>query len=207
MSKIQKLINWAAPLVGLAAIAYSIHNRTGANVGVVLVGREQPEAIGFYAPHWRENYEPRFVDGVWDVTRISDGDTIRVSRPGEDEIIIRFCGIDAPEDDQPGGDAATQFVRDAVKRGNGKIGLNLIEQDRWGRWIGELYSEPGTFEESFLNADLIVAGHAWPYKQFWNNCPNLDVLKTSEKLAEEYGTAIWRKPGAVAPWDWRRQKR
>lgn len=205
---IKKLINWAAPLIGLAAIAYAVVNRPGANAGpgVVLVGREQPEAIGLYAPHWRENYEPGFTGGIWEVTRVSDADTITV-RQGSEERRIRFCGIDAPESDQPGGDAATQFVKDAIAQGGGKVGLTFAEIDRYGRHIAEVWSAPGQFEESLLNSLLIASGHAWPYKQYWNNCPNLSALKASEESAEEYGTAIWKKPGAIAPWDWRRQKR
>lgn len=202
---LQKLINWAAPLFGIVAIAYSAWSRAGVGGNsVVMVSREQPEAIGFYV----EGHDPGPAEysEIWEVTRVSDGDTITVKKAGE-ERKIRLCGIDAPESSQPGGREATEFVRDAIARGNGKVGLNFVETDRYGRWVAEVWSEPGDFPEQLLNSALIDSGLAWPYKQYWNNCPSLSALQYSEKSAEESGRAIWKQPGAIAPGDWRKQKK
>lgn len=85
-----------------------------------------------------------------------------------------------------------------------KVGLTFVEKDQFGRWVAEVWSAPGQFEEELLNSSLIVTGHAWAYKQFWNNWPNRAALEASEKSAEQYGKAPW-KQGEMAPWDWRRK--
>lgn len=49
----------------------------------------------------------------WRVVKVTDGDTIRVERDGE-ELTIRFCGIDAPESKQELGPEATAAMQRLV---------------------------------------------------------------------------------------------
>lgn len=203
--KLQQAINWAAPIIGVVAVVYGAYTRIGVTAGpgsVVSVRREDPEAIGIYTEPW-ESGQSEFSE-IWQVVRVSDGDTITVQKAGE-ERRIRFCGIDAPEKNQPGGKESTEFVRAAIESGGGKVGLTFVEKDRYGRWVAEVWSAPGQFEEELVNSAVIASGHAWAYKQFWNNCPNRSALEASEKSAEEYRVAPW-KQGEMAPWDWRRRK-
>ncbi|MCT7969000.1 thermonuclease family protein [Laspinema sp. D1] len=203
--KIQQTINWAAPIIGVIAVVYGAYTRIGVSAGpgsVISVRREDPEAIGIYTEPW-ESGQSEFSE-IWQVTRISDGDTVTVQKDGE-ERKVRFCGIDAPEKNQPGGKESAEFLRAAVERGGGKVGLTFVEKDRYGRWVAEVWSEPGTSNEELLNSVLIVTGHAWAYKQYWSSCPNRAALEASEKSAEESNRAIWKQSGAVAPWDWRKR--
>lgn len=140
---------------------------------------------------------------IWEVVRISDGDTIAV-RQGNEERRVRLCGVDTPEKNQPGGTEATEFTRNAIAQGGNQAAIDFIEIDKYGRWIGEVWVNPGKSQE-LLNSLLIVSGNAWPYKQYWKNCPNRAALESSEQSAEQYGVAPWRN-GAIAPWDWRKQK-
>ncbi|MEB3830372.1 thermonuclease family protein [Phormidium sp. CCY1219] len=138
------------------------------------------------------------------MTRISDGDTITV-RQGNDERRIRLCGIDAPEKNQPGGKEAKEFLARIISEGGDRVGMTFVEQDRYGRWVGEVWSAPETFEEQLLNSVMI--GHAWPYTKYWGNCPNRSALAASEQSAEQSGRAIWKQPGAIAPWEYRKRNR
>lgn len=203
--KLQRIINWAAPIIGFAAIAYAGYTRTGVSAGpgsVISVRREEPEAIGIYTEPW-ESGQSEF-DEIWEVTRVSDGDTITVEKDGV-ERKIRFCGIDAPESNQPGGRESKEFLAGVIRDGGGKVGLTFVEEDRYGRSVAEVWSAPGQFEEQLLNSLLIASGYAWPYKQFWNNCPNRAALESSEKSAEKYGAPPPWKTGEMAPWEWRKR--
>lgn len=194
--KIQKIVNWAAPLIGLAAIAYSIYTRT--DTGTRTVTRS-PDSVSIPIPPPDADVVDVSPKDIWDVVRVSDGDTITVTRAGE-ERRIRFCGIDAPEKNQPGGIESTQFLKNAIAAGGDKVGLTFVEQDRYGRWVAEVWAN-----EQLLNSLQVVAGHAWPYKKYWGNCPNRAAIASSEVSAEQEGRALWKQAGAIAPWDWRRR--
>ncbi|MCT7975222.1 thermonuclease family protein [Laspinema olomoucense] len=204
--KLQQIINWAAPIIGVVAVVYGAYTRIGVSAGpgsVVSVRREEPEAMGIYTEPM-ESGQSEFSE-IWEVTTVYDGDTLTLQKDGE-ERKVRFCGVDAPEKNQPGGKESAEFLRAAVERGGGKVGVTFVEKDRYGRWVAEVWSDPGQFEEELLNSALIVSGHAWVYKQFWGNCPNRAALEASEKSAEQYGTAPWKQSGNIAPWKWRKRK-
>ena len=63
---------------------------------------------------------------------IYDGDTLRVVR-GNEELKIRFCGIDAPEKKMSMGVESRDHLRSLVDLGNGELMLVPIEKDRYGR--------------------------------------------------------------------------
>lgn len=186
-----KIINWGAPLIGVAAIASSLFS-SWANSQTRTI--EVPPDLNI------DNGAPT---DIWQVKRVSDGDTITVMKNGE-ERRIRFCGIDAPEKDQPGGKEATELLDRVIREGGNQVAIEWVEQDRYGRWVAEVWSAPGTWNEQLLNS--VMVGHAWPYKQFWNNCPNRQALEYSEKSAEQVGNVIWQKSGAIPPWEWRKRK-
>jgi len=149
---------------------------------------------------------------LWQVSRVADGDTITVVRNGE-ERRIRFCGVDAPETahksgeiSQSIGEAAKEFVEDAIARNGGKVGIEFVEKDRYGRWIGEIWlNVGGEPPEILLNEQLVLNGLAWPYKQYWGNCPNRSAIEAAEKMATQSGAGIWLDSANQPPWEWRRQ--
>ncbi|NBD17176.1 MAG: hypothetical protein GVY04_13845 [Cyanobacteria bacterium] len=50
---------------------------------------------------------------------------------------------------------------------NVSIGVNLIEKDPYGRTVAEIF-----LGETFINAEMVRAGHAWHYRRYSGNCPN-----------------------------------
>lgn len=140
----------------------------------------------------------------WNVKSVSDGDTITVTN-GRENRKVRFCGVDTPEKKQEGGPEATAFVQKAIANSNNKVAVAFIEKDQYGRWVGEVFINAGSDNEALLNAELILEGHAWPYKRYWNNCPNRLPLELAEEMANKSGKGLWLQPGAIAPWEWRRR--
>ena len=76
---------------------------------------------------------------------IYDGDTLRVKN-GFQEMKVRFCGIDAPEKNQPLGIQARDYLRSLINKGDGSIIVVPVEKDRYGRTVAELFvtPQPGT---------------------------------------------------------------
>ncbi|HEY9836155.1 MAG TPA: thermonuclease family protein [Vampirovibrionales bacterium] len=140
--KLQQIINWAAPIIGIIAVVYAAYTRIGVSAGpgsVVLVRCEEPEAIRIYTEPW-ESGQSEFSE-IWEVTRVSDGDTITVQKDGE-ERRIRFCGIDAPESNQPGDRESKEFLAGMIRDDGDRVGLTFVEQDRYSRWVAEVWSAP-----------------------------------------------------------------
>lgn len=152
----------------------------------------------------QEKFQEKYAQtiGLWQVDRVSDGDSITASQ-GNDRRRIRLCGIDAPESNQAGGEEAAEALKKIVKKENA-IAIAFIEQDRYGRWIGEIFANPGSDREIFVNEELVKMGLVWPYKQYWENCPNQSAIAAAIDSAEN---PIWDQPGNVPPWEWRQKSR
>ena len=71
------------------------------------------------------------------------------------------------------------------------------DTDRYGRTVAFVFV--GGVD---LNKELLKAGLAWHYKQYSRD-PELAKLEF-EARAKKVG--LWVEPGAIAPWEWRKQK-
>ena len=97
-----------------------------------------------------------------EVTRVVDGDTIRVELGGTDET-VRYIGIDTPESVRP--DTPVQcFAKQAAERNATlvrgtelKLRFDVDRRDRFGRLLAYVYrADDGTF----VNAALVRDGYA-----------------------------------------------
>ncbi|MEM6314150.1 MAG: thermonuclease family protein [Planctomycetota bacterium] len=99
-------------------------------------------------------------DGKWfAIDRVIDGDTLRVMAGGE-SVPVRLLGIDTPEPNAPGGDAATEAARSAVA---GKVLLQIDgprTRDRYGRLLAYVYLS----DTEMLNRQLVAEGLAFAYR-------------------------------------------
>lgn len=125
---------------------------------------------------------------------VYDGDTARFLCNGE-EIKVRFCGIDAPEAKQPGGIEARDYLRSLLPD-NAPVTIVPVERDRYGRLVAEVWRDDIEGEQN-LNANMVLARHAWHYEQYSGNCPNRGAIVTAAELAGPME--------GMAPWEWRRQ--
>ena len=89
---------------------------------------------------------------------VSDGDTIRVLVDSQ-QLKIRLGGIDAPESDQPFGQASKRYLAEAVA---GKMVVVVYEKkDRYGRVIGKVL-----LDGADMNLRQVEAGYAWWYEYY-----------------------------------------
>lgn len=127
------------------------------------------------------------------VTRVIDGDTLDVLL-SSGRIRVRLQGIDAPERDQAGGTASTQWLTERVL--NQDVLLEPVSQDRYDRLLAVVY-----LEDRNLNRELVSAGQAWAYRRYLRR--NDRDMCDLESRAREQRLGLWSAPVARAPWEFR----
>jgi endonuclease YncB( thermonuclease family) len=185
----KKFLNGVALLIGLGLIAYAL---LGKNSPQLPQTSQLPEAQQQSYEKW--NLKPG---------SIYDGDTLRVVR-GNEELKIRFCGIDAPEAKQELGIEARDNLRSLVELGNGELLLVPVEKDRYGRTVAEVYVQDSKNSAINLNMQMIRDGYAWLYAQYADNCPSKEQLEIAERLAQEENLGVWNNKSSIPPWEWRK---
>ena len=191
---IKSFVNAGVLIIGLGLIAQSCSNtKLRFNVEDVAV----QSAVQSAPPTPQQKFER------WQLKpgSIYDGDTLRVIR-GDEELKIRFCGIDAPEKKQAGGIESRDYLRSLISEGD-DILVVPIEKDRYGRTVAELYVQDRRKSAIALNLEMVRSGYAWHYEKYSKNCPSGEQFSVAQELAQKEGLGIWKgKP--TAPWDFRK---
>lgn len=131
---------------------------------------------------------------------VIDGDTVlfkpdHYSAASRVFLKVRLAGIDAPEKDQPHGEAATRALKDmALKR---RATLDIVATDAYGRKLGML--TVGTVP---VNAELVRRGNAWASSRDAD-----DAARLLQREARRARIGLWREPDPMPPWLWRRMQR
>ena len=194
--KFKTLLNGAVLFLGLGLAAFSQLNKGNERSQSLQTSQSTVVPV---AP------ERKFERWQLKPGSIYDGDTLRVTKDGE-EIKVRFCGIDAPEKAQKLGIESRDYLRSLVSRGNGELLLVPIEQDRYGRTVGELYVQNKEKSAIPLNLEMVRAGYAWHYARYSSNCPMRDQLVMAEGLAKQERLGVWNG-SHTPPWDYRKAQR
>jgi len=130
------------------------------------------------------------------VVKVTDGDTLTLRTSDRREYTIRLHGIDAPEHDQPYGNASsTALSRMVINR---EVKVRVEDIDRYARLVGTV-----EFEGENINLAMVRDGHAWWYKQY---ARSIRELEAAESAAKEKRIGLWRNEKPVPPWTWRRQR-
>ena len=173
---------------------------------------------GFWPPGWRRLLWISVTAGVllisWvssaaaqqvfsaTVTRIVDGDTLKVNTQGN-EVTIRLVCLDAPEQTQtPWGNQSTQRLAHLVPP---LSQVQLTEQgfDRYGRLLANVYTSNG----EWVNLILIQEGLAVLPPQYLDNCGEmLDRLLETQEQAKTTQAGLWSDPTMVMPWVYRQSQ-
>jgi endonuclease YncB( thermonuclease family) len=144
------------------------------------------------------------------VVKVIDGDTIHVLR-NEQLYKIRLGGIDAPESNQPYGNASKKHLAGMVAGKSVKI--EILKRDRYDRLIGKVWVQPSDCDRcgKTLNTNhaLILAGMAWWYEYYAKDQSAEDRgrYQSAEQEARARHWGLWQEPSPVPPWDWRRGAR
>jgi endonuclease YncB( thermonuclease family) len=134
------------------------------------------------------------------VVGVADGDTITVLDAKNEQHKIRLAGIDAPEKNQPYGQAAKQSLSDQVYER--QVSVETSKRDRYGRAIGKVL-----VDGSDANLEQVRRGLAWHYKAFEREQERLDrvTYTNAENEARGASRGLWGGHAPVAPWDWRKR--
>jgi endonuclease YncB( thermonuclease family) len=137
---------------------------------------------------------------VGTVTKVTDGDTIRV-RLSSGPIVVRLDSIDTPERDQPWGrEAAAALARLVANR---QVELDVVSQDRYERLVAQV--NVGGVN---VNEQLVRDGHAWAYRRYMKKAtgPRFCALEAAARSAHR---GLWSLPDGdwIYPSEWRRLQR
>ena len=141
------------------------------------------------APRSTEPFEARVVG-------VADGDTLTVLHRGA-QVRVRLNGVDCPEKGQAFGSRAKQFTSELAF---GKtVAVRPFDTDRYRRVVADVVLPDGRI----LNRELVAAGLAWHYTKYSKD----EELARLEQHAREARIGIWSDGRAVAPWEFRADRR
>jgi len=136
------------------------------------------------------------------VVKVSDGDTITVLDPTNQQHKIRLMGIDAPEKKQPFGERSKQVLSNMVY--DRKVVVEYSKLDRYGRKVGKVL-----IDGNDANLQQVEIGMAWHYKKYQaeQSADDRELYAVAEEQAKQESKGLWvdRKP--IPPWDWRKSSR
>jgi micrococcal nuclease len=130
---------------------------------------------------------------------VIDGDTVlfKPDRFGDASRVflkIRLADIDAPEKDQPYGDAATRALTALLL--HQRVTLDTVATDSYGRTVARI--QRGALQ---VNAELVRRGLAWAYTRYRRDAALLEAQR--EARSEQRG--LWQDVAPMPPWVWRRE--
>ena len=129
------------------------------------------------------------------VVSVYDGDTITVRTT--ETIKIRLYGIDAPELKQPFGQASKQAMSGLVF--GKKVTVKPDKKELYGRTIARV-----EVDGRDVCTTMVETGMAHWYQQYAKRDTELQSAQTKAKTAK---LGIWSVPDAIAPWEFRKQKK
>jgi len=144
-----------------------------------------------------------FEEGIWDVVRVIDGDTILVGdwHDKNKQYTIRFIGSDTPEVVKPNtpvepfGHEASEFTkRKIVESGNRvRLAFDGDELDRYGRSLAMVYLPMPDGTEIWLNERLIREGLARAQLQYRFSKGAKTAFQQAEAEAKSAKRNIWSR--------------
>ena len=130
------------------------------------------------------------------VVAIKDGDTFKVLENGAEKT-VRLEHIDCPEKGQPFGNNAKQLASDLCFNKIARVVSNG-KTDRYNRIIGEIY-----VGNICVNKELVKNGLAWHFVRYSKS----NEYAALEQEARKNNVGLWKDQNAIAPWEWRSNRK
>ncbi len=149
------------------------------------------------------------ITELWTVVKVSDGDTITVGQTTGEKLKVRLACIDAPETSkgnqtgQQWGEESKSNLRSLIKEANNEVMVSIVDTDRYGRKVAEVFTSVNGGEKS-LNEEQLTSGNAYLYHQYLKNCPNAEVFQRAEQIAQGKRIGVW-SGNYERPWDYRKR--
>ncbi|MGC9506031.1 thermonuclease family protein, partial [Baaleninema sp.] len=130
-----------------------------------------------------------------------DGDTIRVIANGE-ELKIRFACIDAPEREQPRGEAARSNLKEILDRSS-QIYIHRQTVDRYGRVVAEVWADIPEMDLVLVQMLQAEDGFVFPYERYAEDCSQWSAVEMAGAEARSKSLGVWSDRPPEYPWDYR----
>lgn len=159
------------------------------------------------------------VGQTYRVTRVADGDTITVSDARNRDVKIRFSCVDSPEvshtkrelsSNDPAdlnqfrwGERARERLLQLIHQGGDRVGLTVVDEDRYGRRVAEVRLPNGTLVQEVLARE----GLAVFYRKYARNCRSAASVERAEAFAKQQQAGIWSDSQFVQPSVWRHRNK
>lgn len=140
------------------------------------------------------------ITGV--VVGVTDGDTVTLLDAHNQQHKIRLEGIDAPEKNQPYGQASKKNLSDLAFQQT--VNADCSKADLYGRLICKIL-----VRGEDVNLVQVSDGLAWHYKKYQSeqSLDDRQLYALAENGARATKSGLWQEPNALAPWEWRHRKR
>ena len=134
------------------------------------------------------------------VFAVIDGDTVlfkpdHYAPKSRAFLKIRLADIDAPETDQPHGDASTRALTALVL--NQRVEVDTVATDTYGRTIADMRKDAVP-----VNAELVRRGLAWVLTRYRRNAELADAQREARRTRR----GLWQDAAPTPPWVWRREQ-
>jgi len=145
------------------------------------------------------------------VVKVADGDTITVLDSNKVQHRVRIAGIDAPEKNQPFGNASGKRLGELVARK--EVRVEFDKHDRYGRIVGKVLVRPPDCPTCGMTLDVglaqITTGMAWWYRKYANEQSPEDQgrYELAEQEANVKKVGLWQDKNPQPPWEFRKANR
>lgn len=130
------------------------------------------------------------------VTKVIDGDSVKVKSAEGKEYEVQIEGTDAPELKQAYGKESTAALKKLL--GDSKLRVTWLKKDNFERPLAQIY-----VGDMHVNAEMIRTGNAWHFKRY-NQSKELADLEIEAKKEKR---GLWGTDNPQAPWDYRKENR
>ena len=188
----KKLFNSPKTLIVLVLVSIAV----GSNRKTISDATENAIARILFDDNYAEQWQIKSEN-------VYDGDTLKVSK-GNEELIVRLCGIDAPEMLQQFGVESRDYLRSLIAKSNGTIHILPIKDSRSKIILVEAWIpiEPNYEGQIHLNTAMLEAGYAHHYQKYSGSCVSAENLGWAEEIAKNGRLGVWNG-NHQKPWDWR----
>jgi len=130
------------------------------------------------------------------VTKVIDGDSIKVRTSEGMEYEVQLEGTDAPELKQPFGKESAEALQKML--GTSKVKVTWQKKDNFERPLAQVY-----VEDKHINSEMLRTGNTWHFKRYNQSkkLADLEIEAKKEKLG------LWGTDNPQAPWDYRKENR
>lgn len=127
------------------------------------------------------------------ITKVSDGDTVKIKLSNGKEESVRLLLIDTPETVhpskpvQPFGPEASAFAKEFFKVGDTvNVDIDVSERDKYGRLLAYLWKDGILYQDAIIEAGLARVAYVYA-----PNTAYVDSLRENQSIAQKKGIGIW----------------